>query len=140
MVAHKPTVLGDRGVGIRAELNTSKVHAGLARRVRKAFLQQKTELLAKEELQHKRTLEEAYSQPFPGGPLVLLPSQSATEISCAADCERLSVNAVLSCAIEQELRARDFYLKATRQATESTGHRRIGSLLASGRLIPSIQR
>lgn len=38
MVLHRPMVLRDRGVGIPAELNTSKVHAGLARRVRKAFL------------------------------------------------------------------------------------------------------
>ena len=140
MVPHKPTVLGDRGVGIRAELNTAKVYPGLTSRVRTAFLQQKTELLAKEELQHKRTLEEAYSQPFPEGPLALLPSQSATEISCKADRERLSVNAVLSCAIEQELRARDLCLEATQQATELTGHRRSGSLLPAGRLIPSVQR
>ena len=106
MVPHKPTVLGDCGVGIRAELNTSKVHARLASRVRKAFFQRKTELLAKEELQHKRTIEEAYIQPFPEGPLALLPSQSAPEISCKADRERLSVIAVLSCAIEPDLGAR----------------------------------
>ena len=123
MAPHELTAIEALGVAIRAEIDASEVYAELATRVPNPFLQQKIMLLAKEELQHKRILEEAYKTKFPEVPLVLPGSQLPKEISCRADRDQLSASEILSCAIEEERRARQFYLEAAQQATDLTGQR-----------------
>jgi rubrerythrin len=123
MVAHELTALEALGVGIRAEIDAAEFYSELGNRVSNPFLQQKILLLAKEELQHKRLLEEAYHQKFPDVPLALPTSQLPKQISCKADREQLSITEVLSCAIEEERKAREFYLRAAQCATDLTGHR-----------------
>ena len=89
MPPHELTAVEALGVAIRAETDASELYAELATRVPNPFLQQKILLLSKEELQHKRILEEAYKAQFPEVPLVLPSTQLAKEISCQADRERL---------------------------------------------------
>ena len=79
------------GVGIRAEIDASELYS---------------------ELQRKPLLEEAYQRQFPEGPVPLPPSPLAKQISSKADRQQLTVTEVLSCAIEEERRARELYLQA----------------------------
>ncbi len=123
MAPHELTALEALGVGIRAEIDASELYSELAKRVSNPFLREKILLLAKEEVQHKRLLEEAYQRQFPEVPLALPPSQLPKQISGKADREQLSVTEVLSCAIEEERKAREFYLQAAQCATDLTGHR-----------------
>jgi len=115
------TALEALGVAIRAEQDASEVYSDLALRVGNELLRQKIELLAKEELQHKRILEEMYKKQFTDVPLLLPPSQLPKEISCKTERDQLSVRDILSCAIEQERKSREFYLEAALKATDLTG-------------------
>jgi rubrerythrin len=123
MPPHELTASEALGVAIRAEIDASEIYTELANRVPNPFLQQKINLLAKEELQHKRILEEAFKAQFPEVPLALPSSQLPKEISCTADRKRLSVSEVLSCAIEEERKSRQFYLQAAEHAADLSGQR-----------------
>jgi len=115
------TALEALGIAIRAEADASEIYKEVASRIGNPFLQQRILVLAKEELQHKRILEEAYSKQFPDVRLALPVSQLPKEICTRALRDRLSVREVLSCAIEQERRSRDFFLAAAEKTTDLTG-------------------
>ena len=117
------TALEALGIAIRAEQDASEVYSELADRVSNPYLEQKIETLAKEELQHKRILEDAYQKQFSEVPLVLPPSQLPKALTCKADRDRLSVKEILSCAIEQERNSREFYLRAADETEDLTGKR-----------------
>jgi rubrerythrin len=123
MPSHELTAIEALGVAIRAEIDASEVYAELASRVPNPFLHQKIQLLSKEELQHKRILEEAYKAQFPGVPLILPSSQLPKEICCRADREHLCAREILSCAIEEERKWRQFYLEAAQHAADLSGQR-----------------
>ena len=80
-------------------------------------------LLVKEELQHQRLLEETYKDHFPDRRLALPPSQLPKAISSRASRTQMAVKDVLSHAIEQERRCRDFYLEAAGKTAEMSGKR-----------------
>lgn len=123
MAAHGLIASEAPGVGIRAEMDASEVYAELASRVSNPFLHKEAELLAKEELQHKPIIEEAYHRHFPEVPLALPHSQIPKQVSCKTDWERLSVKKGVTCTIEQERRTREFHFGAAQDATDLTGHR-----------------
>ena len=123
MPPHELTAVEALGVAIRAEIDASELYAELATRVPNPFLQQKILLLSKEELQHKRILEEAYKTHFPEVPLALPTSQLPKAISCRADREQLSASEILNCAIEEERKLRQFYLEAAQHAADLSGQR-----------------
>lgn len=121
MVAEDFTALEALGWAIRAEIDTSEVYVELAARVGNPTLSQRIELLAKEEVQHQRILERAYEQRFPEVPLQLPPSQLPKRFSCRSLRAEMSRKEVLSCAIEEERRCHEFYLKAADEATDLSG-------------------
>jgi rubrerythrin len=115
------TALEALGIAIRAEADASEIYREVAGRIGNPFLQQRLLVLGKEEQQHRRILEEAYKKQFPDVPLVLPDSQLPREICTRELRQKLSVREVLSCAIEQERRSRDFYLQAAESTTDLTG-------------------
>lgn len=115
------TALEALGIAIRAEADASDIYKEVANRVGNPFLQQRVLVLANEELEHKRILEQAYKKQFPDVPLALPDSQLPREIYTRELRQHLSVREILSCAIEQERRSRDFYLEAAETTTDLTG-------------------
>lgn len=115
------TALEALGIAIRAEADAAEIYQEVAGRIGNPFLQRRVLVLAREEQQHRRILEDAYNKQFPGVPLVLPGSQLPREI-CTTELRRhLSVREVLSCAIERERRSREFYLQAAETTTDLTG-------------------
>ena len=123
MIGEDLTSLEALAVAIRAEADAAELYAELAARVENVTLRQKIDLLAKEELQHKRLLEEQYSKQFPDVPLVLPPSQLPREICSKTERDHMSVKDILACAIEEERRSREFYLDQAEKCTDLTGQR-----------------
>lgn len=123
MPPHELTAAEALGVAIRAETDAAELYTELASRVANPLLRQKITLLAKEELQHKRILEEAFKAQFPKVALVLPSSQLPKEISCRADRQRLSAAEILNFAIEEECKSRQFYLEAAQHAADLSGQR-----------------
>lgn len=121
MVVPELTALEALGIAIRAEIDAAEVYQEFASRVDNPFLKRKVKVLVSEELQHKRILEDAYKKQFPEVPLVLPSSQLAKEISNKTRRDRLSLREILSYAIDEERRSRDFYLKAADSVTDLTG-------------------
>lgn len=115
------TALEALGIAIRAEADAAEIYTELAERVGNPVLRQKIELLAKEELQHRRILEEAYKQRFPEVPLELPRTQLAHTISCRELRERLTLKDVLRCAIDEERRSHEFYLGAAERTADLSG-------------------
>ena len=110
MALHERIALQAGSIGIRAELKAAEVYADYARRLRKRLLRQKSELLAKEELQSKGIPERVYRKQFPHVPRVAFPpSQFPHETSCQADHKRPSVSGVFLGVIEGHCKAREFY-------------------------------
>jgi rubrerythrin len=121
MIAEDLTALEALGIAIRAETDASEVYSELAGRLGNPLLRQKIELLAKEESQHRRILELAYQERFPDVPLELPRSQLPAQFSCKTLRERLSLKDVISCAIEEERRSHEFYLRAAARSTDLSG-------------------
>jgi rubrerythrin len=117
------------GIAIRAELDASEIYAELGKRVGNAFLQQKILLVGKEELQHKRILEEVYNSRFPEIPLDLPRSRLPTPLSCRTMRSQMSVREMLFSVIEQERRSHEFYVQTSGIASDIAG-KALFSLLA----------
>lgn len=115
------TALEALGVAIRAEADASEIYREVAGRIGNQLFQQRVLLLANEELQHKRILEETYKRQFPDVPLALPESQLPQAICTRELRQHLSIREILSCVIEQEQRSRDFYLQAAEKTTDLTG-------------------
>jgi len=115
------TALEALGIAIRAETDAAEIYREVAGRIGNRLPQERVLLLANEELQHKRILEEAYSQQFPDVPLALPGSQLPKTICTRALRGQLSIREILSCVIEQERRSRDFYLEAAERTVDLTG-------------------
>lgn len=129
MSEHRFSISEVLGTAIRAQADAAELYAELALRVRNPFLRQRVMLLAREELQHQRMLEESYKQQFPDRPLALPSSQLPKTISSKSNRDQLSVKDILWHAIEQERRCRGFYFEAAERTADMAG-KRLFSFLA----------
>lgn len=115
------TALEALGIAIRAAADASEIYREVARRIGNPFLRRRVVALANEEVQHKRILEEAYGKQFPDVPLALPESQLPKEMCTRELRDRLSVQQILACVIDQERRSRDFYHRAAEKTNDLTG-------------------
>jgi rubrerythrin len=109
------------GIAIRAEIDASAIYTEIAARVDNPILRQRIDLFAGEESQHRHILEQAYQECFPEIPLELPHSRLPNPISCQALREMMSLKDILWCAIEEECRWHELYLKAAEQTTDPGG-------------------
>jgi rubrerythrin len=121
MVTADLTALEALGIAIRAEADAAELYTEMAARVGNPLLAQKLQLLASEETQHQRMLEHAYRERFPEVPFEMPPSQLPKEISCAPLREKHTLKHILSCAIEEERRSHEFYLRAADRVNDPSG-------------------
>jgi rubrerythrin len=121
MPPHKLIAIEPLGVGIRAEIKALEVYTQLASSVPNRFRRHKITLLAKEELQHKRILEEAYKAQSSEVPLLLPTSQIPKNVACQTDRARLSVSEVSSCSIKEEHKTRQFRHESAQRVVSIIG-------------------
>lgn len=117
------TSLEALGIAIRAALDASELYTELTHRAGNSLIRDKLLLLAREEQQHQRILEETYQRRFPDVPLELPRSQLPSGMSCQDLRAQLTPQRLLSCAIEQERRSREFYLHQADLADDTNGRR-----------------
>jgi rubrerythrin len=98
-------------VAVKSEKDSQDVYSRLARRVQNAFLRERLDFLAGEELKHRQALEAIFRQRFPGRdilvperPLVPLPEVRFSD-------EQVPLSAVIAQAMKAEKAAHDFYLQ-----------------------------
>jgi rubrerythrin len=118
MVLEHLAALEAFGIAIRAEIDASAIYNEIAARVSNPILRQRIDLLAGEESQHRHILEQAYQERFPEIPLELPHSWLPNPISCQALREMTPLKDILWCAIEEERRWHEFYLKSAEQTTD----------------------
>jgi rubrerythrin len=123
MIEQHLTALEALGIAIRAETDAAEIYSELAARTGNPLLKQRIVLLAKEESQHRRILEEQYKAQFPEVALALPPSQLPKVVATRSEREQLSWKDFLRLAMEEERRSREFYLAQAEQTEDPTGKR-----------------
>jgi len=98
------------GVAVRMELEAIEVYTELAARVHNQFLRRRLLLVASEEVEHKRILDEAYQKQFPDIPFGIAPHRLPIEISSKSQRDGMPVKDILFHAVNEERKARDLYL------------------------------
>jgi rubrerythrin len=94
---------------IKAEVEAYEIYSKLADGVKNAFLKDKLNFLASEEIKHKEYLEEAYHTRFPGVEIIL-PEKTVVPLpELRIPDERVPVSEVIESAMAAELAAQEFY-------------------------------
>jgi rubrerythrin len=94
---------------IKSEVRAHEVYTALAEGVKNAFLKDKLEFLASEEMKHQEKLESIYGENFPGKEVVL-PEESPVPLpELIFPHEGVPLSTVLESAMNAELAANEFY-------------------------------
>ncbi len=94
---------------IKAELEANNIYSKLAAGVKNAYLKDKLNFLAGEEVKHKDYLESTYKTRFPGHD-VKLPDRTIVPLpEVRLPDERVPVSEILTSAMEAEHAAQEFY-------------------------------
>ncbi|MEG8946468.1 ferritin-like domain-containing protein [Rosettibacter firmus] len=123
MIAEDLTALEALGVAIRSEIDAQEIYQDLADLSQNELLKERFLNLVKEEKQHQLILEKKYNEMFPDVPLKLPESQMPKHINSSAARKKMSLKDVLKIAIDEEKRARDFYLDCAEYVTDLSGKR-----------------
>ncbi len=124
-MTNKLTSLEAIGFGIRSEEDAAKFYAHIAKMITNDMVRIKYENLAKEEINHGKILTELYKKMsetdekpprVPGTPNTAEKGDVPKDISD-------SLEDLLNLAIEREKKAKDFYLKAAKEASDHSGER-----------------
>jgi rubrerythrin len=118
---HGVTSLEALGIAIRSEMDSRDVYRELAARAGDPLLRRRFELLAAEEERHREYLEERYRDLSGDVPLRLPPSTLPRGLATAEERARSTLRAVLTMAIEEERRSREFYLRAAGETDDLSG-------------------
>jgi rubrerythrin len=121
MIEKETTSLEALGIAIRAEIDTAEIYNELSNRVSNENLKNRLILLSKEEYKHKKILEEKYKELFSDIDLFLPPSILPKEINSSDLREQISIIELLKYAIDEEKRARQFYLESAEKVDDLSG-------------------
>ena len=107
------------GVAARMELDAIELYTELAARIHNQFLRRRLLLVASEEVEHKRILDEAYQKQFPDIPFGIAPHRLPVAISSKTQRDALPIKDLLFHAVNEERKARDLYLDSERQVQDA---------------------
>ena len=119
------TSLEALGVAMRAEKDSCELYRELAERSEDPQIRRRFELLAADEAQHLEYLEDRWEELAKGVPLKLPPSRHSKEMLTPEQRANQDLEVVLDMAIEEERRAREFYLRAARETDDPSQGRSV---------------
>lgn len=123
MLAEDITALEALGIAIRNEIDSQGIYQDLADLTQNELLKERFLNLVKEEKQHQILLEKKYNEMFPDVPLKIPESQMPKHLNSSIARRKLSIREILKIAIEEEKRARDFYLDCAEIVKDLSGKR-----------------
>ena len=108
---------------IKSEIDSRRVYATQANRVKNIFLKEKLRFLSAEEEKHRILLEDEFHRKFPGKKIIV-PKKSPVPLpELNIPEEELPIADALEKAMEVELAARDYYLSLS-EIVENPPHLR----------------
>lgn len=117
------TALEALGIAIRSEIDAQEVYSDLADMCGDELLKNRFLSLFHEERRHQTLLEKKYKEMFPETDLVLPQSQLPTEVVESNNRKKMNIKDVLQLAINEEKRAREFYLDCAGTVKDLSGNR-----------------
>jgi rubrerythrin len=96
---------------VKSEIESQKVYAGVAMRVKNAFLKDRMNFLALEEKKHQQVLEGFFKQQFPGQALTLPQKPVVPLPEIKFKDEMVPLSEIFAQALRAEMAAHDFYLQ-----------------------------
>lgn len=96
---------------VKSEQDSQAIYARLAGLVKNAFLQERLNFLAQEELRHQQALESIFRQRFPGRDIVIPDRQVVPLPEIHFKDEDLPLSRIIAQAMKAEQAAHDFYLQ-----------------------------
>ena len=115
------TSLEALGIALRTEMDAREIYREMAERCEDPLVGRRFELLAAEEERHRDLLEERWRELAGEVELKLPPSRLPEGQRTREERQARSLLHVLDLAIEQEMRARAFYLEAAQETEDRSG-------------------
>lgn len=122
------TSLEALGIAILSEMDAQELYRTPAERTTSELVKQRFENLVKEEKQHQILLEEAYRKLLPDAELKLPPSILPADVKGGEGLRPKSMKDVISFALDEERRSREFYPEAALKTDEPSGKRLLNFL------------
>jgi rubrerythrin len=117
------TALEALGIAIRSEIDAQEVYSDLVDMCGDELLKNRFLSLFHEERRHQTLLEAKYKEMFPETDLALPQSQLPAEVVKSNNRKKMQIKDVLRLAINEEKRAREFYLDCAVTAKDLSGNR-----------------
>ena len=117
------TALEALAVAIRSEIDAQEVYKDLASMTENDILKERFLNLYNEERRHQLLLEKKYKEMFPETDLSLPKSQLPKNARTPQLRKKLKMKDVLSLAIEEERKSREFYLDCAETVKDLSGRR-----------------
>jgi rubrerythrin len=110
------------GMAIRCEMDAEQLYQDLAAKTENELMKERFLNLSQAQKKHRLLLEQKYREMFPDVELKLPPCELPLNIS-ESRIQNLTLRDVLKIAIEQEKRAREFFLDCAETVTDLSGKR-----------------
>ncbi|MBM4170435.1 MAG: hypothetical protein FJ214_01025 [Ignavibacteria bacterium] len=123
MIAEDLTALEALGIAIRSEMDAQDVYKDLAELCENEELKGRFLNMYQEERRHQVLLENMYREMFPNVDIKLPPSQLPKEVNNKSARKKLGIKDVLKHAIDEEKKAREFYLDCVSSVKDLSGQR-----------------
>lgn len=123
MIEKEITALEALGIAIRSEIDAQEIYKDMASMCEDELLKDKFLNLQREEKKHQILLEKMYQKMFPDVELVLPDSQLPPRAKVSKQRRKLNLKEVLLIALEEEKKAKEFYLDCAQIVTDLSGKR-----------------
>lgn len=122
MIEKSLTALEALGMAIRCEMDAEQLYQDLAAKTENELMKERFLNLSQAQKKHRLLLEKKYQEMFPDVELKLPPCELPHDIS-ESRMQNLTLRDVLKIAIEQEKKAREFFLDCAETVTDLSGKR-----------------
>lgn len=116
------TSLEALGLAIRCEMDSEELYRELAAKTENELMKERFLNLSQAQKKHRLLLEKKYQEMFPNVELKMPPCRLPYEVS-AESIKGLTLRDVLKIAIQQEKKAREFFLDCAETVTDLSGKR-----------------
>jgi rubrerythrin len=103
---------------LKSEVQSTTVYTKIAKTVKNGLLKDKLEFLAKEEVKHRKFVEQIYKKKFPGKKLIVPKTTQVPLPELLIPDEDVPLSTVLASAMKAEQAAQEFYKALSSQFTD----------------------
>jgi rubrerythrin len=122
MIEEGLTSLEALGIAIRCEMDAEKLYENLAQKTENELMKERFQNLSQAQKKHRLLLEKKYQEMFPNVELRIPTCQLPQEVT-EERIKNLTLREILKIAIEQEKKAREFFLDCAETVTDLSGKR-----------------